>query len=160
MSFMFWFANEFNSDLSNWDVSQVTTISYMFANAFVFNGCLSGDHNERNVLSRIHLQQLHPIFNGDLSTWDVLKVTTMKNTFLRAISFNEIILFWDVCQVTDMDWMFAENYYPMTFNRDMSFWDVSKVLTTRRSRSTSAKISFLLFLSEDDDDQIKSKGYP
>ena len=41
-------------------------------------------------------------FNGDLSSWDVSKVTDMSNMFQSATSFNQPLSSWDVSKVTDM----------------------------------------------------------
>jgi surface protein len=48
---MFNHASDFNADLSQWDVSRVTTMAYMFNYASAFN--------------------------ADLSQWEVSRVTTM-----------------------------------------------------------------------------------
>ena len=53
--------SRFNGDISNWDVSQVTDMSHMFAWAAAFN--------------------------GDISTWNVARVTDMGNMFYSAKSF-------------------------------------------------------------------------
>ena len=37
MSFMFYVAHKFNQDISNWDVSNVTNMNYMFYGAWDFN---------------------------------------------------------------------------------------------------------------------------
>lgn len=39
-------------------------------------------------------------FNGDVSLWDVSKVTTLFNTFRQASVFNSDISKWDVSKVT------------------------------------------------------------
>jgi len=49
-------ANDFNQDISSWDVSNVTDMSEMFRNA--------------------------GSFNMDLSSWDVSNVTNCENVFL------------------------------------------------------------------------------
>ena len=41
-------------------------------------------------------------FNGDISMWDVSKVTTMYYTFLQASAFNGDTSKWDVAKVTTM----------------------------------------------------------
>ena len=44
-------------------------------------------------------------FNGDISKWNVSKVTNMSNMF-RYSKFNGDISQWDVSKVTNMDNMF------------------------------------------------------
>ena len=64
----------------------------------------------------------NPTFNGDISKWDVSKVTNMRSMF--AVSkFNGDISEWDVSKVTNMRAMFAGS----EFNGDISRWDVSNV---------------------------------
>ena len=44
---------------------------------------------------------------GNIEDWDVSKVTSMKNLFKDATSFNENLSKWDVSNVTDMTDMFS-----------------------------------------------------
>merc|ERR1719201_698670 len=46
-------------------------------------------------------------FSGDISQWDVSRVTNMKYMFYSASSFNADISKWDVSRVTYMNHMFA-----------------------------------------------------
>merc|ERR1712100_879360 len=66
-------------------------------------------------------------FNGDLSKWDVSKVTDMGSMFTNAENFNGDLSKWDVSKVTDMSYMF---YHAANFKGDLSKWDVSKVQKT------------------------------
>ena len=82
---------DFNGDISNWDVSNVTSMEYMF---FV---CKS--------------------FNQDISSWDVSNVTNMEGMFCECKSFNKDISTWDVSNVKSMDGIFyscpiEEKYKP------------------------------------------------
>jgi len=61
-------------------------------------------------------------FAGDLSKWDVSKVTNMDSMFSWS-KFNGDLSKWDVSKVTLMNSMF----FFSTFNGDLSTWDVSKV---------------------------------
>jgi surface protein len=63
-------------------------------------------------------------FNGDLSGWDVSNVTNMIRMFYNAKNFNGDLSKWDVSKVTNMNRMF---YNASSFNGDLSKWDVSKV---------------------------------
>ena len=93
----------FNQDISSWDVSNVTTMFFMFRKATNFN---------------------QPIGN-----WDVSSVTNMRSVFSWAISFNQPIGNWDVSSVTNMDFMFSGYIAPQAFNQDISSWNVSNVTT-------------------------------
>ena len=87
-------------DISDWDVSNVRTMNYMFA----------------------YCKELKSV--GDISYWDVSNVTNMYCMFLDCKFFNQNISKWDVSKVTDMQFMF---YGCKKFNQDISGWDVSKV---------------------------------
>jgi surface protein len=88
----------FNTDISQWDLSNVISMGYMFYGA--------------------------SSFNTDISQWDVSNVTSMGLMFGGASSFNTDISQWDVSNVTSMDHMLRE---ASSFNTDISQWDVSKV---------------------------------
>ena len=62
-------------------------------------------------------------FNGDVSTWDVSKVTDMSGMFAYG-PFNQPISTWNVSKVTDMSSMFEG---ATKFNQDISTWNVSAV---------------------------------
>ena len=88
-------------DISDWNVSNVTNMSYMFY------AC----------------KELKSV--GDISEWDVSKVINMSFMFTGCKKINQDISKWDVSSVTDMSYMF---YDCENFNQDISDWDISKVL--------------------------------
>lgn len=63
-------------------------------------------------------------FNGDITGWDVSKVTVMAGMFDAAIAFNRDISGWDTGSVTSMGTMF---YQATAFNQDLSGWNVGNV---------------------------------
>ena len=63
-------------------------------------------------------------FNGDISNWNVAKVSNMDRMFWNATSFKVDISTWNVEKVTSMRGMF---YSARLFNVDISKWVVSKV---------------------------------
>ena len=88
-----------NIDVSNWNVSNVTNMNYMFCNC-------------KN-------------FNCDLSNWNVSKVTNMGSIFDRCKNFKgKGLENWDVHNVTNMRSMF---YKCKKFNCNLSKWNVNKV---------------------------------
>lgn len=61
----------------------------------------------------------------DVTQVDTSRITSMTGLFEgNHIRFNQDISGWDVSNVTDMRWMFANNAH---FNQDISGWDVSNV---------------------------------
>lgn len=96
--------NNFNQNISSWNVSSVTNMSSMFASAIYFN--------------------------QPLNNWNVSSVTNMSNMFNNATSFNQDISSWNVSSVTNMNSMFAQSmskFYTKTFNQDISSWNISNV---------------------------------
>jgi surface protein len=120
MSYLFGLPNhEYNGDISNWDVSNVTDMYGMFSDS-QFNG----DISNWDVSSVIKMGQMFhkSQFNGDISNWDVSNVTDMYSMFYSS-QFNGNINSWDVSNVVNMDMMFEQSM----FNQDLSSWDVSSV---------------------------------
>jgi surface protein len=122
MELMF-YNTPFNQDISNWDVSSVTTMRGMFYGANDFNQDLSNwDVSSVIYMESMFLNCLD--FNQDIGNWDVSSVFSMNGMFWQASSFNQPIGDWDVSNVYDMNWMFHNAY---SFNQDISNWDVSFV---------------------------------
>ena len=124
MGYMFYEINSFNSDLSEWDVSNVTDTRLMFARTN-FNGDIS-NWDVSNVTRMELMFHEAKEFNQDISNWDVSNVTNMAFMFGET-SFNKDISNWDVSNVRDMGWMFSRS----EFNQDISGWDVSSVYSVR-----------------------------
>ena len=88
-------------DISDWDVSSVTDMSYMFY------GC----------------KELTSV--GNISGWDISSVTDMSYMFAFCKKFNQDLSKWNVSNVTDIRFMF---FGCKSFNQDISNWNVSKVM--------------------------------
>ena len=96
-------------DLNYIDTTAITIMAYIFSKDLIYG------------------KGLHT-FNGNISKWDVSKVTNMYSMFNGATSFNQDISEWKVGKVTDMKFMFE---VATSFNQDVSDWDVSKVTDMR-----------------------------
>ena len=123
MGAMFFFASEFDGNLSGWNVSGVTDMSGMFHGAGDFDGDLSG-WDVSSVTKMISMFHSAGEFNKPLSGWDVSQAEDMSNMFLSARKFNQDLNDWNVSQVTDMGAMFQS---AIEFNKPLSSWDVSQV---------------------------------
>ena len=116
MSWLFAYSS-FNQDISNWNVSNVTDMSYMFKNATRFNQDIS-DWDVSNVTNMEGMFCDAYMFNQNISSWDVSKVTNMVCMFYNAYRFNQVIIMWNISDVTDVDAMFIgakrqnRNYMP------------------------------------------------
>ena len=62
--------------------------------------------------------------NGAIGDWDVSKVTSMKDMFNGASTFNQDIGSWNTGQVTEM-WMMFKG--ASAFNQDIGSWNTEKV---------------------------------
>ena len=120
MSYLFDDKTSFNDDLNNWDVSNVTDMQRLFRNCHEFNGDIS-NWDVSNVNHMAAMFERADQFTGDLSSWDVSSVTNMNATFYQAYAFNSDISNWNVSNVLYMSSMLRET----NFDQDISSWDVS-----------------------------------
>ena len=58
-------------------------------------------------------------FKGDISAWDVRKVTNMSRMFYEAKTFNRDVSAWNMSKVTYNEMMFNE---AASFNQDLCAW--------------------------------------
>ena len=96
----------FNSNISNWNTSNVTNMSFMFNNARVFNQPIN-----RNTI-------------GSTTYWDTSSVTDMQSMFSGAYFFNKNISLWNTSNVTNMNNMFVGTN---AFNQNIGNWNTSNV---------------------------------
>ena len=116
--------SRFNRDISGWNTSRVTDMSYMFFKAENFNQPI-GSWNVSKVTDMRDMFSDCSAFNGDISQWDVSLVTNMRGMFYSCSSFNSDLSKWKVSQVEHMSCMFSDC---SSFNSDLSKWDVSQVI--------------------------------
>ena len=128
--------NSFNSNISFWDVSNVTNMDGMFYNADVFNQNIS-NWNTSKVDNMGSMFKNASSFNQDISSWDTSKVTKMLDLFRAATSFNQNISQWDTSSATSMSKMF-EN--ATSFNQDISSWCVSYFINEPENFATNSPL--------------------
>jgi surface protein len=121
MESMFQGAEKFNTDIGDWDVSNVTDMEAMFYLAREFDQDISG-WDVSNVTRMYYMFAYTNKFNQDISDWDVSSVTSMEAMFRSAIAFNQNINEWDVSNVIYFREMFDTT---PVFNHDLNDWDVS-----------------------------------
>ena len=125
----------FNQNIGNWDVSSVTDMSGMFAGDY-FNQNI-GNWNVGNVttISSMFIGDIN--FNQNIGNWDVSSVKYMNSVFDHASSFNQDIGGWNVSNVIQMNRMFNS---ASSFNQNIDNWDVSHV-TDMTNMFTDATLS-------------------
>ena len=127
--------NDFNQDISSWDVSSVTDMSQMFQFATAFNQDISFWDTSK-VTDMSYMFAFATSFNQDIDIWDVSKVINMSALFINASTFNQPLNNWDVSNVINMSNMFEAN---LLFNQELNRWQVGKV------QNMSAMFSFTRF---------------
>jgi surface protein len=105
MDSLFMELDEFNGDISEWDVSSVTNMSNMFSKSTAFNGDIS-EWDVSSVTNMSNMFSENTAFNGDISEWNVSNVTTMDNMFKGSTNFNQGLSSWTPNKVTTLDNMF------------------------------------------------------
>ncbi|WP_125587761.1 BspA family leucine-rich repeat surface protein [Companilactobacillus jidongensis] len=110
-----------------WDVSKVTSMQDMFAVARLISNI---DVSTWDVSNVTDMSEMFYVTNTSnlvgLQNWDTSKVTNMYRMFLgSAKSDMSDVSNWNVSNVTNMSYMFAQMYKLKTI--DISNWDRSKV---------------------------------
>lgn len=110
----------FNGNISEWDVSSVVDMKYMFKGSN-FNGDISG----WNVSNVKYMESMfaESKFDQDISGWNVENVMDMSWMFSYS-DFNQDISKWKLNNITDMSYMFYSND---SFYRNLSGWDLREV---------------------------------
>lgn len=111
-----------DADLNHIDVSGCTSLKSAFANT-KFNGDISKWNLSKVTDTKFMFYNCHR-FNGDLSEWDMSNVTDAKGMFDYCIKFNKPLEMWDVSNVEDMFKMF---YNCRKFNQPLAKWKPDKV---------------------------------
>ena len=126
MSFLFLNINVIidNIDVSNWDVSNVTTMEGLFNNCKKFN-CDLNKWDVSNVKDMKYMFYNSGNFDCDLSNWDVSKVENMYTMFEGCSKFKgKGLENWDVSKVENISYMFFDC---INFDCDLSNWNVNNV---------------------------------
>lgn len=62
-----------------------------------------------------------PLFNQDISQWDISNVMDLSFMFKESRKFNQDISQWDLSSIKYLDFMFASS---IDFNKDLSNWKI------------------------------------
>ena len=114
MTRLFITEDEFNQDISSWDMKNVTKTDMMFWGASSFNQDI-GNWDVSNVGTMQYMFQSASSFNQDIGSWDVSNVTTflgipnLRGMFQNATNFNQNLTQWCVSQFSTMPSSFSTN---------------------------------------------------
>jgi surface protein len=134
MRSMFDSAKSFNRPISNWNVSNVTNMSYMFRgciNLGKLDGGFEGD------LFRLDGSVVDFGLTGDdlYNAWTPKKCRNMSNMFSGCTWFNSLVKNWSTTSVTTMRDMFSDCLeFNQDVNSDVLFYD--NILDLLYDRST------------------------
>jgi len=120
MFYLFGNNNDFNGDISDWDVSNVLNMNNLFADCD-FNGDISSWDVSNVILMNNMFEDSK--FNGDISDWDVSNVTEIRGMFKNS-QFNGDISSWNTSKVFNMIDMFKD---AKSFDGDLSSWHTSNI---------------------------------
>ena len=110
MSWLFYVeygVNKFDEDLSRWQTCNVTNMSRMFCGASSFTSDLS-KWQTGNVKNMSRMFCGASSFTSDLSKWQTGNVTDMHEMFYEASSFTSDLSQWQTGNVTNMSEMFYD----------------------------------------------------
>lgn len=117
-----------NLRLTAIDAPNLTSTTHL---DYAFTDCTnlgdSGSMNNWNTSQVTSMREMFyraTSFNQPISNWDVSHVTDMIDMFFLATSFNQPIGNWNVSAVTNMNFMFSNAF---AFDQPLNNWDVSQV---------------------------------
>jgi len=108
-------------DISQWDVSSVTNMYYMFLGASQASSIASWDVSSVKKMRRTFVKYQG---NPPVGTWNVSSVTDMSEMFYNARSANPPIRSWDTSSVKDMAFIF---YGAESFNQPIDSWNLNSL---------------------------------
>ena len=126
---LFYNNDAFDSDIDNWDVSQVTNMRETFSGATAFGQSDAGQlrlesWNTAQVTDMQATFFYATAFNGNIAHWNVAKVMNFHATFEHAESFNRDVDGWNVAAATEMSYMFKS---AEAFNQAIGSWNLASV---------------------------------
>ncbi len=118
MQYMFFYADNFNQNINSWNVSNVTTMKNMFRESSSFNQPLDA-WNTSSLTNAAYMFFKATSFNQSLNTWNTGNIIKIQSMFFNAINFNQPLNNWNVSNVDYMLSMFSS---ASSFNQDISSW--------------------------------------
>jgi surface protein len=116
-------ASLFNQNIGSWNTANVTDMTGMFIGAAAFNQNIEL-WNTSNVTKMAQMFSGASTFNQNVGTWNTTNVTTMSAMFQSTTAFNQNIGSWNTANVTNMNQMFNG---ASAFNQNIGSWNTSNV---------------------------------
>lgn len=143
---VFYGCESFNQNISTWDTSNITDMSYWFYGAKAFNQNINSWNTSKvTTMERMFSAQsssslLAMVFNQPIGNWNTGLVTKFDNMFFNASLFNQSIGSWNTSSATSMISMFnraAAFNQPLT--RSGNSWNTANVtsMSSMFSNATS-----------------------
>ena len=124
MNNTFAFADIFDYDISNWDMSNVLDFTRTFFRATAFNKPLdSWDVSSATTMADMFRDA--NTFNQPLNSWDVSSVISMQNMFSSADSFDQNIGAWRMDSIFRTNGMFNGTPFNNGGSDSIKDWNVS-----------------------------------
>lgn len=96
--------SKFDTNINNWNVSNVTSFFELFRNALVFNSDLSG-WDTSSVVNMTSTFNGAALANPDLSNWDISSVNNMTTMFdgssLSTENYDKLLISWSAQSIQD-----------------------------------------------------------
>jgi hypothetical protein len=121
----FWYSSAINSNLGSWDVTKITTMEKAFRGAASFKGDGLEKWITSSVTSLSHTFNGAAAMNANFAGWDMSRVKNMDFTFRGTANFEgRGIDQWKTGAVTSLSDTFSGNG---KMNTDLGSWDVTEV---------------------------------
>lgn len=146
ISYMFAGCSKFNGNIGNWDVSKVTNMSGTFLGCAVFNRPI-GSWNTGLVTNFSSMFNGATAFNQTLNSWNTSSATNMSSMFNLASAYNQSMSNWNTSKVNNMGNMFNS---AASFNQNISTWNISLVTNMSgmlRNATAFSSVNYGLLLS-------------
>jgi surface protein len=141
MAYMFCYCSVFNTDISNFNTSGITDMTYLFGSCSIYNQPVNFDTS--SVTSMLGMFTFCSLFNQSVSSLDTSNVLTMLHMFWGCSAFNQSVANFNTSKVQNMQRLFGST----PFNQSVANFDTSAVLdmNTMFSGCTSFKQSLATF---------------
>ena len=125
LSNAFFNITEFNTDIAQWDTQSVTSFVNTFGYASAFNQSL--DAWDTSAVNNFTATFAYAnAFNGNIASWNTSSALNFITMFWGASAFNQPLASWNTGSSSSFDAMF---YDAVLFNQPLNLWDMSAAMS-------------------------------